>query len=286
MPKLSEHPVSLRTKLLFIGESGSGKTGALASLADAGYNLRIVDLDEGVDLLVNLLRHKDSKYSKAALDRVIYKTLTEPKKIINGKPIPARATVWAEVMGLMNNWAVDSLGPVSSWGSNDILVIDSLTALGNAAYNFILQLNNKLMSGATGYENLRFIGQAQDMIYSFLEMLIDSTIKCNIIINSHVTFVDKQGSVRESSDQAIEQQGFPSALGRALSPKIPRLFNTVLLATKTGPMRFIETQPAINIGTKTSNPLGVKLRYPIDTGLAEYFAAVRSSTPTTETPKT
>ena len=56
MPALSDHQSSQTTKMLFIGDSGSGKTGALASLAAAGYNLRILDVDNGVDILANLLR--------------------------------------------------------------------------------------------------------------------------------------------------------------------------------------------------------------------------------------
>ena len=42
MPPLSESTASHFVKLMYIGDSGTGKTGSLASLAAAGYKLRLV----------------------------------------------------------------------------------------------------------------------------------------------------------------------------------------------------------------------------------------------------
>ena len=52
-------------KILLIGKSGAGKTGALASLVAAGYNLRIIDTDKGVRPLRSLLT--DPHYPYAGL---------------------------------------------------------------------------------------------------------------------------------------------------------------------------------------------------------------------------
>ena len=40
MAKLAAHQSAVTTKMLFIGDSGAGKTGALASLAGAGSGAR------------------------------------------------------------------------------------------------------------------------------------------------------------------------------------------------------------------------------------------------------
>ena len=56
MPKGSAHTSAIITKMLLIGASGSGKTGALASLAAAGYKLRILDYDNGLDFLMRYMR--------------------------------------------------------------------------------------------------------------------------------------------------------------------------------------------------------------------------------------
>ena len=51
MPSLSAHQSNDYVKLLLCGDSGSGKSGALASLVGAGYKLRILDMDNGLDSL-------------------------------------------------------------------------------------------------------------------------------------------------------------------------------------------------------------------------------------------
>ena len=51
MPPLATHAATKRTKLLIVGDPGSGKTALLGSLANAGYNVRILDFDAGVDIL-------------------------------------------------------------------------------------------------------------------------------------------------------------------------------------------------------------------------------------------
>ena len=50
MANIAKHISADVTKLLLVGDSGSGKTAALAALANAGKNLRILDYDDGLDL--------------------------------------------------------------------------------------------------------------------------------------------------------------------------------------------------------------------------------------------
>ena len=47
MGKLSAISATAPIKLLYIGDSGSGKTGSLASLVKDGYKIRILDYDSG-----------------------------------------------------------------------------------------------------------------------------------------------------------------------------------------------------------------------------------------------
>ena len=65
-------------KALLMGEAGSGKTSALASLLAAGYQVRVIDADNKIDGLRNILTHKDSKYKRDSIERLAYVTLTEP----------------------------------------------------------------------------------------------------------------------------------------------------------------------------------------------------------------
>ena len=50
MASIKNHTSVDVTKLLLVGDSGSGKTASLATLANAGYKLRILDYDNGLDL--------------------------------------------------------------------------------------------------------------------------------------------------------------------------------------------------------------------------------------------
>ena len=51
MPSLTQHQSNDYTKMLIIGDSGTGKTGSLTSLVAAGYKLRILDMDNGLETL-------------------------------------------------------------------------------------------------------------------------------------------------------------------------------------------------------------------------------------------
>ena len=107
MPMFKDHTVSSRTKLLLVGDSGSGKTGSLASLANAGYNLRIADFDNGLDVLVNYLEPE-------ALDRVHYFTFRDSLKT---------ASAYNEFVKKLESWKDDSVdfGSVKEWGDKDVL---------------------------------------------------------------------------------------------------------------------------------------------------------------------
>jgi hypothetical protein len=268
MPGLSNHQSAVTTKMLLIGDSGAGKTGALASLAQAGYNLRIIDMDNGLDVLSNLLNHPQSPYGPEAISRVVYETVTDPMRNVNGKLIPRAATAWQRAVKLLDSWESEStkLGPVSAWTPQDILVIDSLTLLSNSAMNFCLSMNARL--GQQPHQSDWY--QAQQLLESMIQMLYDDGVKCNVIINCHVTYIGEENG---------PQRGYPMTLGKALSPKIGRYFNTVLMARSSGTganaKRKILTNSVPMVELKNTAPLRVKPEYDLATGLAEYFRDVR-----------
>src|SRR6266478_131479 len=101
MPLIRDHPSSSTTKLLLIGHSSSGKTGSLASLPPAGFNLRIIDLDNGLDILKSYLTDSTSPYVKQdpeCASRVSSITLTDSKIHSGGRVFSKSATVWKRAM--------------------------------------------------------------------------------------------------------------------------------------------------------------------------------------------
>ena len=285
MPSISQHQSASTTKMLLIGDSGAGKTGALASLAVAGYKLRIIDCDNGLDVLKNYLTDPNSQYTKQnpkCAENVEFVTLTEPMKSVGGRIWPKQATVWQNVVKLLVNWedGETKLGPISGWGTDTILVIDSLSMLSTAALNFHLQMNGALGATRTQNEARRDIGAAQNMLRDLFAMLYDSSVKCNVIVTSHITLVTETGSAPIPGENSATV-GYPSAIGRALSPHIPRYFNTVLFVKAEGVGQgtrhkiFSRNQGIVNV--KNTAPLKVAPVYPLETGLADYFKAVRGA---------
>jgi hypothetical protein len=302
VPNIAQHPSARSTKLLLIGESGSGKTGGLCSLAAAGYRLRIQDFDNGTEIMRNYLLG-DTAYVKqcpGVAANVEYVTLTDPMRNIGGQISPLRATAWQHATQLLMHWrywlAADGtvlwdkpkddagatlvdLGKIVDWTEQDVLVIDTLTGAASAALNFHLQMNGKLGQARTSNEIRRDIGAAQGHIRKLLELLYDESIKCNVIVNSHVTTVTESGLSPQSEDAKDERdtaRGFPSAIGRALSPLIPRYFNSVLEADTVGSRHIIRTVTRSSVLCKTAAPTKVKAEYDLANGLAEYFKAVRA----------
>jgi len=282
LPNITQHQSAQTTKLLLIGDSGSGKTGALMSLAEAGYKLRIIDVDNGLDIVRNFATSPDSPYVKRnskVAENISFATITDPMKNLNGIITPVKANVWPKVTSLLMHWKIEDedLGKVVDWGPGEVLVIDSLTMLSQAALNWHLMINGALGTKRTGNEGRRDVGEAQRLLRSLFEMLYDSSIKCNVIVTSHVTLVSESGLSPQSEDAKGEMvTGYPSAIGRALSPFIPRYFNTVLYCKPVGRQHkiFTRTQGVVNV--KSSAPLKVAPDYPLETGLADYFKAVRS----------
>lgn len=83
MTKLSDHHSSKIFKSLYIGDSSVGKTGSLVSLVKAGYFLRILDLDNGLDVLKQYI----IKECPDKINNVDYETRRDKYKSTAGGPI-------------------------------------------------------------------------------------------------------------------------------------------------------------------------------------------------------
>lgn len=277
-------------KVLLMGEAGSGKTCAIASLLSAGYNVRVIDADNKIDGLINILTHKDSKYKPDSISRLSYITLTEKMSIKSGRIVPTSAAVWPKAVGMLEHWknenkdlgTVCDLGKVTSWDDNCVLVLDTLSALGQAALNFGLALNGGLGSVRTSNEGRRDIGAAQSLIRDLVRMLNDTSIKCHTIVSTHITYVRADGSGQLTlGDDNAPTQGFPNAIGRAISPEIPRYFGNVLLIKQVGSgasvARKIYTLSQGNVNLQSVAPMSVAPEYKQETGLADFFAALKGA---------
>ena len=114
MPSLSQHQSSTITKLLLIGYSGAGKTGALTSLVANGYKLRILDFDNGLDSLVIQCRQR----CPDKLGNVEFVSVRDKLKGSSAGPIfDGQPTAFTRAMQLLDRWkdGDNDLGKPSEW---------------------------------------------------------------------------------------------------------------------------------------------------------------------------
>lgn len=293
MPDILDHHSSETTKLFAIGRQGNGKTGMLASLAAVGYKLRILDFDNGTDILKNLLTQDYYPY-KSFMEKnkiplrgaILTYTITEEmiKHRSEDRFIPKSAKGWGKMVSMLENWKEGeiNLGPIESWGSDTVLVFDTFATCSDLAYNYIQELNGRLGARQEGYDYQRDVGGAQGILKNLIQKIFNPIIKCNAIFNSHITFVDESRgtSERPRVDGVVtDPTGYPQAIGRALSPVVGKYFNSTLLIDQTGSGQSAKheicTVPMKGVSVKNANPGGLKAKYSIESGLAEIFAALR-----------
>lgn len=184
-----------------------------------------------------------------------------------GPAVDGTATAFVEGVKLLDRWKYGDvdLGKPAEWGPECILVIDSLTFMSTAAWNFREPLVPRSRDGK--YDVRAVYKDAQDAIESVLALITSESFKTNVIVISHVRYVDNPDGSRK---------GYPSAVGGALSPQIPRYFNSVALAQTGAGGRTIQTAatPMIDL----ANPASFKMlpSLPIATGLETFFATLRS----------
>lgn len=287
-------------KMLYIGESGCGKSGSIAALLDAGYKVRMHDLDNGAEILTGkngVLRGAKSIYRSDSISRLSVIRDTEAMHILAGRMVPKNATVWNKIGDRLTNWAGPDVahdstpcahGSITTWGEDTVYVLDSLSAASRAGHNFHLQMNGRLAGQATGFTYQKDIGMAQGYVESLLQLLYDSSIKCHVIVMCHVTYVDDPEAPTPTPDKngAVPdrpQKGMPASIGKALAGKIPTYFNNMLQAkvdgTGPGARRNIYTQTQGFITLKTSAPNSVRASYSIEKGLAEVFRDISGEAP-------
>lgn len=260
MPDLTQHQSSEFVKLLYIGDSGTGKTGSLVSLAAAGYELCILDLDNGLDALRHLVIRECPDKAKTVKFESAFDKLT----MTATGPVCRSPTAFVTSLKLLEKWS-DGTDP-AAWGSKTILVIDSLTALGRAALRWASGMNPLAKEPRTWYN------VAQLAIENTLGMLTSKDFKTNVIVISHISY-------REPIEGNIK--GYASAVGAALGPKIPTFFNTFvqaeILGTGKNAVRRIRTSPTGIIDLKNPVPFKFDVELPLGTGLATLFEKIKEN---------
>lgn len=252
MALLKDHHSSKIFKALYIGDSSVGKTGSLVSLVKDGYKLRILDLDNGLDVLKQYIM----KECPDKIDNVDYETRVDKYKSTAGGPmLIGQPKAFVDSMALLTKWS-DGSDP-SQWGGDTFFVLDSGTALGRAAFEWSKGMN----PGAKDPRQWYF--QAQQAIETFVTMIFGAGFSTNVLIITHINYKELQDGTTK---------GYSNWIGSALGPIIPKYCNNVLLARSEGQgknvRRYIETMSTALIDLKNAAPFRCEQRYPLETALA------------------
>lgn len=263
MPALSE--IKSPIKALIAAPSGSGKTGSLWSLADAGYKLRIYDADRGTGVLASAL-----KGNPKALANVEVNTFTNQLKgSANGFVVPDGAPkAWPNFLQALNKWPDNPAEGPQTWGLDTVVVLDSLSLLAKHALLYAQHIESK-----TGKQpEIQHYGTAMAQLEAVMATLYSDYVKCHVLVLTHITYVN---------DDLGVSSGLPMALGEKLPPILPRYFNTMLtIKTRSGTKatRVLSTKPANMVQTKVEAFSSVKDEYLLvegsepRRGMAEFFS--------------
>jgi DNA polymerase III delta prime subunit len=268
---LLNHQSSSITKLLLEGDSGTGKTTALACLVEAGFKLRIWDYDNGLAALIKELKRRCPN----KIENVEFETLRDQYTASAGGPmVKGTPKAFSDGLNLMDRW-FDKTRP-ESWGPDYIVVIDSLTHLSGAAYNW-----SKLMHGALawregisqkGIDPRNIYQTAQKAVENMLALLTSASFATNLIVISHIKYTDREDGTTK---------GYPLSVGSALGPVILTYFNDhVLSFEQTGKgdsqRRIIRTKSTFMLDLKSATEAPSELE--ASNGLQKFFhKSVRSA---------
>lgn len=272
MPGLDTYKSSEFIKLLLIGAPMSGKTGALASLVADGYKLRILDFDNKLSTLQAYVKRNSPDKLKnidAITLRDKYKT-SMMGPIVDGTP-----KAFNEALKLLERWTYGEgdkkidLGVPSSWGKDTIFVIDSLTYMSRAAFDWAEPL---VPRGKGGDFDARAVYRTgQDAIMDALMFVTSANFATNVIVTAHIDYQAMPDGVL---------RGFPSSIGKAIGPNIPSVFPAMAMTQTVAGKRSILTDKATLLDLANPAPFAFEgaTTLPIETGLSTYFKKIIAAT--------
>jgi hypothetical protein len=239
MPNATDHKSSSITKRLLVGDSGVGKTTALAGLAQAGYQLHIYDFDNLLDPLIARLRREDAK----ALARIEFMSFRDKMKATpQGPTIDGQPTAFVDALRALDKWEDGS----------------------RAAYFWARGLQGAagIAEGVAvrGIEPRNIFFTAQQAVMNCIALLTSVNFSTNILVIAHIKYMEQGGITK----------GFPLSVGTAISPEIPTYFPSVTLATKSGEKRILRTKSTSMIDLKDPRSFEYGDELPIE-DLAKLF---------------
>ena len=276
-----------KASILAVGYPGAGKTGMIAALLNAGFKVRMIDFEGNTDPIIEFTEPKFLKNFDAVL---IEDEMRMGAQHMEPLGIP---TAFNRALGLMNEWKYTdgkgkeiNLGKSREWGSDTVLVVDSMSGLNEACMRRAM----KMMNVTSGQPPVTVYNAAVDDATNFIKTVNKKSNAYNVIFLAHLTMIGPDipmSSKSEDQDlkdmklqmalekaELIPTRFYPKAVTKGMSTTIHKEFPTMLLVerqVKAGKtVRVIRTQSGEEVDTKFPVRDSEK-SYPIEDGLATIF---------------
>jgi hypothetical protein len=233
-------------RLLLMGEAATGKTGALAQLANAGYRLMIHDFDQNERVIADHLKEGHAPVYVQTYDVA---RLTNNGMLDTGKAVEQQAVKELNRFAAqLKHWNMDGddLGTWDTWTPKDVVVIDSTTFMSRM---LMLAAPQHPKANANEKTHYKFAGEFQT------KLLTDLTSKNNgasVIVISHL----KQTGDRDTDGNIIGNvRNIPTGIGVAESKSMPTYFTDIweIQINATG-KREIKTAATSKTALRASSP--------------------------------
>ena len=225
-------------KTLLEGPGGTGKTYSIGTLIDSGLEVFYLGIGEATGMEALLGYYLDNgkplpsnfHYTRVEFPSVGFDEMIKTAKMINSLTYDALTKMvdsdrskhnqFIQLFGALNNFTDQNnkaFGPVDKWGTDKVLVIDSLTGIGTAAMSLVV--GGKPVKSQPDWQI------AMDQIEKLIKKLTDGC-KCHFVLISHID--------RENDEVLGGTKVMTGTLGRKLAPKLPPMFSDVIMAVRTG----------------------------------------------------
>jgi hypothetical protein len=275
---------------MIAAEPGDGKTGSILSLAEAGFNIRLLDYDGNLEPL--------TVYgSPEALGRIDAVTLQDKLGDVDGRYIASEQLPTAFTKGyklLTKGWKYQEgetlidLGKASEWGPDTIVVLDSLSSMGEASMRRAMAAHSKTPFNMTS----QVWGHAAKDQTDFLKMLALHRNRFHVFVLAHKKTITAADIMAQNDDakgnekiKAVKLETlellppakeYPMAITKNLSKAIHKELPTLLTIERKfrngHEVRYLRTESVAEWGIGVKIPgKNIKPSYPIETGLADLF---------------
>lgn len=250
-------------RILICGEAASGKTGAIAQLANAGHRILLYDFDQNARVIGGYLKpgHADIHIKTFEVAKLSNTNIFDSGPKDAGRKAVAELKVFTK---MLEHWkdGDEDLGPIANLTANDIIVIDSGTFLGD------LLLLAASEDPETKKDGRSLYNVAGKYYAAILDYLTGKKVGASVILLTHI---GKSGDKDDQGRFIARPNDIPVAVGEKAGKKMQTYFSDIwYLEVDQAGNRVFQTAATKYAARRTSAPNLIKATEPFD--LASMFA--------------